>query len=67
MSGNMKDSTAQQIANYFDGARFPCHRDDLISTAKGNNPDVEFLSAIESLPDRRFNSLAEVVKELVRV
>jgi hypothetical protein len=54
-------------ARLLEGARFPSSRDNLLERARENGAGQDLIEVLQSFPqDRRFESLAEVVRACAR-
>jgi hypothetical protein len=66
----MQQASSSEIQSAFQKARqafseiqYPATKQQLIDKAEEYNAHIEVMQAIESLPDRRYNSTADVLKE----
>ena len=50
------------IAHHLKGINFPASKQDLEKHAKDNGADKEVLETIQSMPDSKFENMAEVMK-----
>ena len=56
--------TAAQLTAYVDDIIFPCSRRELLECAEDNEAPDLILDAIETLPDRRYWSLREILARI---
>ena len=59
-------STAN-IAQYLRGIDFPCTRDQLVDHCRRNNCPTDVINVLQSLPNRQFNSMADVMSGVGQV
>ncbi len=50
------------VQKYLSGVDYPADRADLVGTAQRQGAPTEVIDALESLPDRRFESPVEVTE-----
>lgn len=50
-----------KLGAYIEDIIFPCTRDDLLSCAEDNDAPDLILDAIESLPEKRFDCMKEIM------
>jgi hypothetical protein len=64
MNTNPTARTTAQLAAYLDDILFPCSRIEILRCAEDNDaPDV-ILDAIESLPDGRYWSVNDILRDV---
>ncbi len=56
-----------RVETYLNGQIFPCSREDLMRTARGNGAGPEILSIMEYLPHERYASPEEVSQAVERL
>lgn len=61
-----KGGTAK-ISQYLSGINFPCSKQDLINHARRSNAPEDVLQALQRIPDRTYNSMADVLSGVGRV
>jgi hypothetical protein len=59
--------SAANIAHYLRGIDFPCTRDQLVDHCRLGNCPTEVTNVLEGLPNRQFNSMADVMSGLGQV
>lgn len=55
-----REGSPTQIAECLRGVNFPCSKNELITYARDHGCSDQ-LSVLQSLPDRKFNSMADVM------
>lgn len=60
----MAEISPIDIQKHLGGIDYPTSKDDLIEQARASDAEDEVMARLESLPDRTFESPAEVMKEL---
>jgi uncharacterized protein DUF2795 len=63
----MDPSTAAELKTLLTGVRLPAGKAELLEHAVGRRAEPQFLDALQSLPEREYASLDEVVDELLHV
>ena len=53
-----------QIMKYAKGINFPTNKQNLINAFKNNNAPQEFMTALDKLPDRNYNSPQDLISGL---
>ncbi len=56
-----------QIAECLGGIDFPCSKNDLVNYARSHGCTDDRLTVLQSLPDRQFNSMADVMSGIGQV
>lgn len=56
-----------EVVQYLDGAEFPARRGALITQARRHSPPPTVLRLIERIPDREYQSAAEVAEAVQSV
>ncbi len=56
-----------RISEFLGEINFPCSKQDLISFAQQKNAPDEVLNALQRIPDRTYNSMADVLSGVGRV
>jgi hypothetical protein len=51
-----------QIQKFLGGVDYPANRDTLVATAKKSGADADVIQALESLPEKEYESPASVSK-----
>lgn len=59
--------SAADIQKYLGGMDYPAGKDKLVEHAKSKGADEELISVLNNLPDREYNSAADVSAELKEV
>ncbi|WP_434993930.1 DUF2795 domain-containing protein [Arthrobacter sp. Ld5] len=62
----MADSSPIDIQKALGGVDYPASKEDLVQHAKDKGADRSVLDTLENLPDREFESPAEVNKEAAK-
>ena len=57
----MKGIHPETVYNFLKGMNYPASKNELISQAKKNNADSEVLKAMETLPDKQYESQDDVI------
>ena len=58
------DETAKAIHQYLQGVEYPASKDDLVSTAEGNDAPPGFFERLVELPIREYSDHQDVAKAL---
>lgn len=54
------------IEQFFQGLQFPCSKQDLMDYAEDQNAPPQVLDVIMKMPDKQYNSVADVVGQAVK-
>lgn len=60
----MADVNPIQLQKALGGMDYPASKDDLVKHAEGKDADEEVISALKELPERTYETPAEVNEEL---
>jgi hypothetical protein len=63
----MDPSAAAELKTLLTGVRLPARKAELLEHAVGQRAEPQFLDALQSLPEREYVSLDEVVDDLLHV
>lgn len=55
------------IAHYLKNIDFPANKDDLVRQAQDNNADDDVLDVLQQMPERKYGSMADVMKGVGQV
>lgn len=67
MTRGMGGGSPANIAHHLKGIDFPAEKEDLLRHAKKNGGGREVTEAIAHMPERRYESMADVMKGLGEV
>ncbi|MGB9936522.1 MAG: DUF2795 domain-containing protein [Methanobacterium sp.] len=57
----MKGISPEAVYNFLKGTNYPASKNELIMQAKKNNADSDVLNAMETLPDKEYESQDDVI------
>lgn len=57
----MTGISPETVYNFLKGVRYPVNKSDLIQYAKKNNADINIINAMETLPEKKYNSQDDVI------
>ena len=63
----MRKITTKDIENAIVGVYFPAKKEKIVEQAKRNNADTEVKKAIEKIPEKIYNSPAEVSSQTLNM
>ncbi|WP_150306867.1 DUF2795 domain-containing protein [Planctomonas psychrotolerans] len=55
-----------QVQKYLSGIEYPASKDDIVSTAEGQNADKDVVDALRALPDRTYDGPTEVTEAVAK-
>ena len=58
------DLSGSDMEKYLSGVQFPAAKDDLISSARKNDAPEAVLDTMETMPDRAYSSIEDVMKAM---
>jgi hypothetical protein len=64
MADKKQDVNPVQVQKFLGGIDYPCSKQDLIDTAKGQGADKNVISTLEQLPDKNYDSPTDVTKAI---
>jgi hypothetical protein len=64
MPAELSHRTTSQLPAYLDDIMFPCSPDEILQCAEENEAPDLILDAIESLPQRRYWSVREILARI---
>ncbi|MBI2954370.1 MAG: DUF2795 domain-containing protein [Chloroflexi bacterium] len=67
MAEYQKGISPENLTQFLGGIKFPCSKQDLISHARRNNAPRNVLDTLERIPDRTYNSMADVMSGVGKV
>lgn len=59
--------SAANIAHHLRGINFPCSKSDLVNHCRQRGCPTDVLNTLQSLPDRQYNSMADVMSGVGQV
>ncbi|MBI4320475.1 MAG: DUF2795 domain-containing protein [Chloroflexi bacterium] len=62
-----RGASPARVAEFLSGINFPCSKNDLISHARRQNAPEEVLETLQKIPERTYNSLADVMSGVGKV
>jgi hypothetical protein len=60
----MQDFNEKKLPEYLTGVEYPAKKDALVDKARANGADPSTMSFLERIPDRNYESSAQVTQEL---
>jgi hypothetical protein len=60
--GTMTGRSPAIVTDHLKGMNFPASKDDLLAKARDTGAGQDVLEVLESFPDEKFNSMADVIK-----
>lgn len=62
MTRGVGGESPSNIALHLKGIDFPCGKKDLVTHVRKSNPDEKVMNVLEELPERQYNTMAEVME-----
>jgi hypothetical protein len=57
----MAGLSPESVYNFLEGMKYPAQKKELVNQAKKNNADIRIIEAIESLPEKEYESEDDVI------
>ncbi len=55
------------LTQFLGGVNFPCSKQELVNHARQRNAPQDVLSTLEQIPDRTYNSMSDVMRDIGKV
>jgi len=62
-----RGASPARVAEFLGGISFPCSKQDLITHARRKNAPKEVLDTLQRIPERTYNSMADVMSGVGKV
>ncbi len=62
-----KGVSPTNLTQFLGGINFPCSKQELIKHARGRNAPQDVLNTLEQIPDRTYNSMSDVMRDIGKV
>lgn len=67
MARGVGGQSPANVAHFLKGIDFPAKKADLVKHAQGQNADKEVLEVLKQIPEREYNTMADVMKGVGQV